>query len=218
MANVYFLSSVSLRTPLIAAGVIGGLFVVIIVGLSVAISVRRKSIKKKRALRRFLETEVRHSPAFFSFFFFFTKHGFRKQTENFLKTILSANSMGSKKPEGTENQRWNNYPEKCYDPWHSVCLLRSTHQWGTMTEVLSLWNFSLVEKRICPCLAIILCLFYTRQFLCLGPLFRPVSHHKWCSQERTHHNRIKVSSFKALAAPHVFFVQTPIRHVWWTII
>uniref|UniRef100_A0A9J8BI70 Receptor tyrosine-protein kinase erbB-4 n=1 Tax=Cyprinus carpio carpio TaxID=630221 RepID=A0A9J8BI70_CYPCA len=45
-------------TPLIAAGVIGGLFVVIIVGLSVAISVRRKSIKKKRALRRFLETEL----------------------------------------------------------------------------------------------------------------------------------------------------------------
>uniref|UniRef100_A0A9J7YTT0 Receptor tyrosine-protein kinase erbB-4 n=1 Tax=Cyprinus carpio carpio TaxID=630221 RepID=A0A9J7YTT0_CYPCA len=46
------------QTPLIAAGVIGGLFVVIIVGLSVAISVRRKSIKKKRALRRFLETEL----------------------------------------------------------------------------------------------------------------------------------------------------------------
>ncbi|XP_073769078.1 receptor tyrosine-protein kinase erbB-4 isoform X6 [Danio rerio] len=46
------------RTPLIAAGVIGGLFVVIIIGLSVAISVRRKSIKKKRALRRFLETEL----------------------------------------------------------------------------------------------------------------------------------------------------------------
>uniref|UniRef100_A0A673I1V1 Receptor protein-tyrosine kinase n=1 Tax=Sinocyclocheilus rhinocerous TaxID=307959 RepID=A0A673I1V1_9TELE len=46
------------RTPLIAAGVIGGLFVVIIVGLSVAISLRRKSIKKKRALRRFLETEL----------------------------------------------------------------------------------------------------------------------------------------------------------------
>ncbi|XDV30137.1 hypothetical protein PO909_033121 [Leuciscus waleckii] len=47
-----------MQTPLIAAGVIGGLFVVIIVGLSVAISVRRKSIKKKRALRRFLETEL----------------------------------------------------------------------------------------------------------------------------------------------------------------
>ncbi|XP_056610475.1 receptor tyrosine-protein kinase erbB-4-like isoform X1 [Triplophysa dalaica] len=46
------------RTPLIAAGVIGGLFVVIIVGLSIAISVRRRSIKKKRALRRFLETEL----------------------------------------------------------------------------------------------------------------------------------------------------------------
>nr|XP_024003239.1 receptor tyrosine-protein kinase erbB-4-like [Salvelinus alpinus] len=45
------------RTPLIAAGVIGGLFVVVIVALSVAVSVRRKSIKKKRALRRFLETE-----------------------------------------------------------------------------------------------------------------------------------------------------------------
>uniref|UniRef100_A0A8C2HCS0 Receptor protein-tyrosine kinase n=1 Tax=Cyprinus carpio TaxID=7962 RepID=A0A8C2HCS0_CYPCA len=59
------------RTPLIAAGVIGGLFVVIIVGLSVAISVRRKSIKKKRALRRFLETEVRHSPSSFLFFFFY---------------------------------------------------------------------------------------------------------------------------------------------------
>uniref|UniRef100_A0A8C2DYN6 Receptor protein-tyrosine kinase n=1 Tax=Cyprinus carpio TaxID=7962 RepID=A0A8C2DYN6_CYPCA len=58
-------------TPLIAAGVIGGLFVVIIVGLSVAISVRRKSIKKKRALRRFLETEVRHSPSSFLFFFFY---------------------------------------------------------------------------------------------------------------------------------------------------
>uniref|UniRef100_A0A668A1V3 Receptor protein-tyrosine kinase n=1 Tax=Myripristis murdjan TaxID=586833 RepID=A0A668A1V3_9TELE len=46
------------RTPLIAAGVIGGLFVVVIVVLSVAVSVRRKSIKKKRALRRFLETEL----------------------------------------------------------------------------------------------------------------------------------------------------------------
>uniref|UniRef100_A0A8C5F8R4 Receptor protein-tyrosine kinase n=1 Tax=Gadus morhua TaxID=8049 RepID=A0A8C5F8R4_GADMO len=46
------------RTPLIAAGVIGGLFVVVIVGLTVAVSVRRKSIKKKRALRRFLETEL----------------------------------------------------------------------------------------------------------------------------------------------------------------
>ncbi|XP_062312987.1 LOW QUALITY PROTEIN: receptor tyrosine-protein kinase erbB-4-like [Osmerus eperlanus] len=46
------------RTPLIAAGVIGGLFVVVIVGLSVAVSVRRMSIKKKRALRRFLETEL----------------------------------------------------------------------------------------------------------------------------------------------------------------
>ncbi|XP_029113698.1 receptor tyrosine-protein kinase erbB-4-like isoform X1 [Scleropages formosus] len=46
------------RTPLIAAGVIGGLFVVVIVALSVAVYVRRKSIKKKRALRRFLETEL----------------------------------------------------------------------------------------------------------------------------------------------------------------
>ncbi|KAK6482932.1 receptor tyrosine-protein kinase erbB-4-like isoform X1 [Huso huso] len=46
------------RTPLIAAGVIGVLFVVVIVVLSVAVYVRRKSIKKKRALRRFLETEL----------------------------------------------------------------------------------------------------------------------------------------------------------------
>ncbi|KAG9271734.1 receptor tyrosine-protein kinase erbB-4, partial [Astyanax mexicanus] len=46
------------RTPLIAAGVIGGLFVVVIIALGVAVSVRRKSIKKKRALRRFLETEL----------------------------------------------------------------------------------------------------------------------------------------------------------------
>ncbi|KAM3861719.1 receptor tyrosine-protein kinase erbB-4 isoform 1-T1 [Diretmus argenteus] len=46
------------RTPLIAAGVIGGLFVVVIMTLSVAVSVRRNSIKKKRALRRFLETEL----------------------------------------------------------------------------------------------------------------------------------------------------------------
>ncbi|AWP12960.1 v-erb-a erythroblastic leukemia viral oncogene -like 4-like [Scophthalmus maximus] len=46
------------RTPLIAAGVIGGLFMVVIVVLSVAVSVRRKNIKKKRALRRFLETEL----------------------------------------------------------------------------------------------------------------------------------------------------------------
>lgn len=47
------------RTPLIAAGVIGGLFMVVILVLSIAVSVRRKNIKKKRALRRFLETEVR---------------------------------------------------------------------------------------------------------------------------------------------------------------
>ncbi|XP_075895877.1 receptor tyrosine-protein kinase erbB-4 isoform X2 [Nelusetta ayraudi] len=46
------------RTPLIAAGVIGGLFMVVIMVLSVAVSLRRKNIKKKRALRRFLETEL----------------------------------------------------------------------------------------------------------------------------------------------------------------
>ncbi|KAI5106797.1 receptor tyrosine-protein kinase erbB-4 [Silurus meridionalis] len=46
------------RTPLIAAGVIGGLFVVMIVALGVSVTLRRKSIKKKRALRRFLETEL----------------------------------------------------------------------------------------------------------------------------------------------------------------
>uniref|UniRef100_A0A3B3C366 Receptor protein-tyrosine kinase n=1 Tax=Oryzias melastigma TaxID=30732 RepID=A0A3B3C366_ORYME len=46
------------RTPLIAAGIIGGLFIIVIVALTVAIYARRKSIKKKRALRRFLETEL----------------------------------------------------------------------------------------------------------------------------------------------------------------
>ncbi|KAM8858220.1 receptor tyrosine-protein kinase erbB-4 isoform 1-T1 [Synchiropus picturatus] len=46
------------RTPLIAAGVIGSLFMVVIMMLGVAVSVRRKNIKKKRALRRFLETEL----------------------------------------------------------------------------------------------------------------------------------------------------------------
>uniref|UniRef100_A0A3Q1HJX6 receptor protein-tyrosine kinase n=1 Tax=Acanthochromis polyacanthus TaxID=80966 RepID=A0A3Q1HJX6_9TELE len=46
------------ETPLIAAGVIGGLFMVVIMVLSVAVSLRRKNIKKKRALRRFLETEL----------------------------------------------------------------------------------------------------------------------------------------------------------------
>ncbi|XP_016359145.1 receptor tyrosine-protein kinase erbB-4-like [Sinocyclocheilus anshuiensis] len=46
------------RTPLTAAGVIGGMFVVVIVALGFAIFFRRKSIKKKRALRRFLETEL----------------------------------------------------------------------------------------------------------------------------------------------------------------
>ncbi|XP_028986741.1 receptor tyrosine-protein kinase erbB-4-like isoform X2 [Betta splendens] len=46
------------RTPLIAAGIIGGLFIIVILALSVAVYVRRKSIKKKRALRRFIETEL----------------------------------------------------------------------------------------------------------------------------------------------------------------
>ncbi|XP_056226265.1 receptor tyrosine-protein kinase erbB-4-like isoform X2 [Seriola aureovittata] len=46
------------RTPLIAAGIIGSLFIIVILALSVAVYVRRKSIKKKRALRRFLETEL----------------------------------------------------------------------------------------------------------------------------------------------------------------
>uniref|UniRef100_H3CSB9 Receptor protein-tyrosine kinase n=1 Tax=Tetraodon nigroviridis TaxID=99883 RepID=H3CSB9_TETNG len=46
------------RTPLIAAGIIGGLFIIVILALSVAVYARRKSIKKKRALRRFLETEL----------------------------------------------------------------------------------------------------------------------------------------------------------------
>uniref|UniRef100_A0A3B4VK92 Receptor protein-tyrosine kinase n=1 Tax=Seriola dumerili TaxID=41447 RepID=A0A3B4VK92_SERDU len=45
-------------TPLIAAGIIGSLFIIVILALSVAVYVRRKSIKKKRALRRFLETEL----------------------------------------------------------------------------------------------------------------------------------------------------------------
>uniref|UniRef100_A0A8C6UQR9 Receptor protein-tyrosine kinase n=1 Tax=Neogobius melanostomus TaxID=47308 RepID=A0A8C6UQR9_9GOBI len=45
-------------TPLIAAGIIGSLFLMVILALSVAVYVRRKSIKKKRALRRFLETEL----------------------------------------------------------------------------------------------------------------------------------------------------------------
>uniref|UniRef100_A0A8B9KQB7 Receptor tyrosine-protein kinase erbB-4 n=1 Tax=Astyanax mexicanus TaxID=7994 RepID=A0A8B9KQB7_ASTMX len=42
----------------VACKIIGGLFVVVIIALGVAVSVRRKSIKKKRALRRFLETEL----------------------------------------------------------------------------------------------------------------------------------------------------------------
>ncbi|XP_066431725.1 receptor tyrosine-protein kinase erbB-4 [Eleutherodactylus coqui] len=46
------------RTPLIAASVIGGLFIIVIMGLTFAVYIRRKSIKKKRALRRFLETEL----------------------------------------------------------------------------------------------------------------------------------------------------------------
>uniref|UniRef100_A0A8C1Z363 receptor protein-tyrosine kinase n=1 Tax=Cyprinus carpio TaxID=7962 RepID=A0A8C1Z363_CYPCA len=41
-----------------ATGVIGGMFVVVIVALGFAIFFRRKTIKKKRALRRFLETEL----------------------------------------------------------------------------------------------------------------------------------------------------------------
>uniref|UniRef100_A0A4W3IZU1 receptor protein-tyrosine kinase n=1 Tax=Callorhinchus milii TaxID=7868 RepID=A0A4W3IZU1_CALMI len=45
-------------TPLIAAGVIGGLFIMVIMALVFAVYVRRKSIRKKRALRRFLETEL----------------------------------------------------------------------------------------------------------------------------------------------------------------
>uniref|UniRef100_A0A8C2BZM1 Receptor tyrosine-protein kinase erbB-4 n=1 Tax=Cyprinus carpio TaxID=7962 RepID=A0A8C2BZM1_CYPCA len=40
------------------AGLIGGLFVMVIIALGVAVYIRRKSIKKKRALRRFLETEL----------------------------------------------------------------------------------------------------------------------------------------------------------------
>uniref|UniRef100_A0A6I8SHJ1 Receptor protein-tyrosine kinase n=1 Tax=Xenopus tropicalis TaxID=8364 RepID=A0A6I8SHJ1_XENTR len=46
------------RTPLIAASVIGGLFIIVIMALTFAVYIRRKSIKKKRALRRFLETEL----------------------------------------------------------------------------------------------------------------------------------------------------------------
>ncbi|TSK17733.1 Receptor tyrosine-protein kinase erbB-4 [Bagarius yarrelli] len=45
------------RTPLMAAGVIGMMFVLVIAALSVAVYIRRKSIKKKRVLRRFLESE-----------------------------------------------------------------------------------------------------------------------------------------------------------------
>lgn len=56
--HFFFFSILVGRTPLIAAGVIGGLFILVIVGLTFAVYVRRKSIKKKRALRRFLETEV----------------------------------------------------------------------------------------------------------------------------------------------------------------
>lgn len=54
----FFFSILVGRTPLIAAGVIGGLFILVIVALTFAVYARRKSIKKKRALRRFLETEV----------------------------------------------------------------------------------------------------------------------------------------------------------------
>ncbi|KAM9455172.1 receptor tyrosine-protein kinase erbB-4-like [Clarias gariepinus] len=46
------------RTPLIAAGVIGMMFVLVIVALSFAVYIRRRSIKKKRVLRRFLESEL----------------------------------------------------------------------------------------------------------------------------------------------------------------
>ncbi|TTN33611.1 Receptor tyrosine-protein kinase erbB-4 [Bagarius yarrelli] len=45
-------------TPLIIAGMIVGLFVVVIIALGVAIYLRRSRIKKKRALRRFLDTEL----------------------------------------------------------------------------------------------------------------------------------------------------------------
>uniref|UniRef100_A0A8C1V4S8 Receptor tyrosine-protein kinase erbB-4 n=1 Tax=Cyprinus carpio TaxID=7962 RepID=A0A8C1V4S8_CYPCA len=54
---VFALKSIC-NTPLIAAGLIGGLFVMVIIALGVAVYIRRKSIKKKRALRRFLETEL----------------------------------------------------------------------------------------------------------------------------------------------------------------
>uniref|UniRef100_A0A8C1XDP5 Receptor tyrosine-protein kinase erbB-4 n=1 Tax=Cyprinus carpio TaxID=7962 RepID=A0A8C1XDP5_CYPCA len=54
---VFALKSIC-KTPLIAAGLIGGLFVMVIIALGVAVYIRRKSIKKKRALRRFLETEL----------------------------------------------------------------------------------------------------------------------------------------------------------------
>lgn len=67
-AVLTLLSSFPCRTPLIAAGIIGGLFIIVILALSVAVYVRRKSIKKKRALRRFLETEVRgHNQLLFFF-------------------------------------------------------------------------------------------------------------------------------------------------------
>ncbi|XP_035390713.1 receptor tyrosine-protein kinase erbB-4-like isoform X4 [Electrophorus electricus] len=46
------------RTPLIVAGTIGSMFVLVIIVLGFAIFARRQSIKKKRALRRFLETEL----------------------------------------------------------------------------------------------------------------------------------------------------------------
>ncbi|XP_053332847.1 receptor tyrosine-protein kinase erbB-4-like [Clarias gariepinus] len=45
-------------TPLIVAGMIVGVFLVIIIALGLAIFVRRRKIKKKRALRRFLDTEL----------------------------------------------------------------------------------------------------------------------------------------------------------------
>lgn len=59
MATIALCCCCSYRTPLIVAGSIGGLFVMVIIVLGLAIFTRRKSIKKKRSLRRFLETEVR---------------------------------------------------------------------------------------------------------------------------------------------------------------
>ncbi|XP_062866878.1 receptor tyrosine-protein kinase erbB-4-like [Trichomycterus rosablanca] len=46
------------RTPLIVAGMIVALFLIVIIALGMAIFARRRRIKKKRALRRFLDTEL----------------------------------------------------------------------------------------------------------------------------------------------------------------